>query len=684
MGDSPAAVLYDSSGNEKGVAANPVQVGVIPNPTDVTGTITALNGVVAAAIQGWKSCAVVLTGTWGAVLVFEWSSDGGTTWTFGGFIAVQTGCVIPLITGHVAANGTYQTIGMGPTTHVRVRAAAFTSGTVNVRLVFSSAPAALTTSFSQIVQNVMTSTANSSTANLASGATFTGDSESSTGVAGIQVNLKSDQPLRVDIQQSNDGSNWDSTDIFDMPPNEGDGRTTQAVSGYFRVVVQNLGPATTTYFRLQTCLRPMVEALPRALTPSGALRLTTLTRGAVPDPSNFIDKSQHRALRLDDARNLVVRGQVLTDEQSYRDDFAIGAIYESLTGTCYFKSGLDHVQGVGTSFLSEVKIGQRLKAISDDDNYYAVVEDVLSDTDLLLEDAYAGSTVSEAGIKSWWDYHIGTGCAMTEASSERRLASGTTSGSEICLVRTGDYNPFVCGFRAKISNRIANQEASIGLQDGEYGSINAQACVVFSGTDNTKVKFRTSSLGTDIEETEVTIPNGGLSSAMHTYSVEATNTKCVLLIDGVRLKEHVLHIPGPYDLMDLRAVIHNTGVPSESVTLAIDVFFLANFNRLEIGVTQSSPMETFRFKSTIPTRANVPAQVADTVLLAFNMDRRGGTVYNDSSSILYLSLGSGASPTSFTCRLKSQSYYEIPFDYVGAVHGYWVAANGVARVTELT
>jgi hypothetical protein len=152
----------------------------------------------------------------------------------------------------------------------------------------------------------------------------------------------------------------------------------------------------------------------------------------------------------------------------------------------------------------------------------------------------------------------------------------------------------------------------------------------------------------------------------------------------VRLKEHVLHIPGPYDLMDLRAVIHNTGVPSESVTLAIDVFFMVNFNRLEMGVTQSSPLYTTLQRATIPTKANVPAVVADTVLLAFNMDRRGGTVYNDSSSILYLSLGSGASPTSFTCRLRSQDYYEIPFDFVGAVHGYWASANGAARVTELT
>ena len=48
-----------------------------------------------------------------------------------------------------------------------------------------------------VVQNVKTSPSNSSVINLAAGASFTGTYISTYGVAGIQVNVKCDQPVRV-------------------------------------------------------------------------------------------------------------------------------------------------------------------------------------------------------------------------------------------------------------------------------------------------------------------------------------------------------------------------------------------------------------------------------------------------------------------------------------------------------
>jgi len=69
--------------------------------------------------------------------------------------------------------------------------------------------------FSRFSQNVTISAGNSSTANLDAAATFTGTSQDTTGVAGIQVNLFTTQNCEVHVDQSMDGTNWDIIDSFD-------------------------------------------------------------------------------------------------------------------------------------------------------------------------------------------------------------------------------------------------------------------------------------------------------------------------------------------------------------------------------------------------------------------------------------------------------------------------------------
>jgi hypothetical protein len=72
-------------------------------------------------------------------------------------------------------------------------------------------------------------------------------------------------------------------------------------------------------------------------------------------------------------------------------------------------------------------------------------------------------------------------------------------------------------------------------------------------------------------------------------------------------------------------------------------------------------------------------------LLAANAARLGATIYNDSAEILCLKLGTTASTTSFTHKLYSDDYYEVPFGYTGAIEGIWAADGaGAARITELT
>ena len=76
----------------------------------------------------------------------------------------------------------------------------------------------------------------------------------------------------------------------------------------------------------------------------------------------------------------------------------------------------------------------------------------------------------------------------------------------------------------------------------------------------------------------------------------------------------------------------------------------------------------------------------DTVqtLLADNPDRRGFSIFNDSTAILYVKLGSGASASSFSFRIVPQGYYESSgLCYTGVITGIWASdASGAARISE--
>lgn len=89
------------------------------------------------------------------------------------------------------------------------------------------------------------------------------------------------------------------------------------------------------------------------------------------------------------------------------------------------------------------------------------------------------------------------------------------------------------------------------------------------------------------------------------------------------------------------------------------------------------------------TVSTVAATASSVTLLAANTVRRGATMVNDSTSILYLSLSATASSTNFTCEMagsnaQGAAYYEVPFWYSGIVTGAWATATGNARVTEVT
>ncbi len=125
-----------------------------------------------------------------------------------------------------------------------------------------------------VQQEVIVDPGNSSSANIAAGATFTGVGADTLGVNAIQVSLYTTQNCTVRIDQSPDNINWDLTDTYNYYASIGNfGLTVQAISSYVRIRVTNTGTLTTTSLRLQTVLCPIVEAVPRSLDLDGNFKV---------------------------------------------------------------------------------------------------------------------------------------------------------------------------------------------------------------------------------------------------------------------------------------------------------------------------------------------------------------------------------------------------------------------------
>jgi hypothetical protein len=90
-------------------------------------------------------------------------------------------------------------------------------------------------------------------------------------------------------------------------------------------------------------------------------------------------------------------------------------------------------------------------------------------------------------------------------------------------------------------------------------------------------------------------------------------------------------------------------------------------------------------KAATATVTSVGDSTSSVQLLASTVTRLGATVYNDSSALMYLKLGTTASATDFTVKLAQDDFYELPFGYYGRVDAIWAAdSGGAALITEIS
>lgn len=104
------------------------------------------------------------------------------------------------------------------------------------------------------------------------------------------------------------------------------------------------------------------------------------------------------------------------------------------------------------------------------------------------------------------------------------------------------------------------------------------------------------------------------------------------------------------------------------------------------ALTATSGLPVNPQQSATGTLTSVAAAVSNTQLLALNTSRKGAYFFNDGTSIMYLAFNATASTTSYTVQVPANGFFEMPTFpvYTGQINAVWPAANGNARITEMS
>jgi hypothetical protein len=181
--------------------------------------------------------------------------------------------------------------------------------------------------------------------------------------------------------------------------------------------------------------------------------------------------------------------------------------------------------------------------------------------------------------------------------------------------------------------------------------------------------------GVGIDTREVTLNLTGTVAKAATATVTGTGT----VFTSQLVIGDVIRIPGGTSSED-RAI---ATIASDTSLTVSPAFTTTASGQTGQRVAQRQVIQT-GFAGTAAVTSPASSATNGT-LLAANIARIGMTVFNDSTATLYMKYGATASLTSFTVQMGPGAYWEMPVPiYTGQIDGIWSAANGNARITEMT
>ncbi|NJN13892.1 MAG: hypothetical protein HC836_34540 [Richelia sp. RM2_1_2] len=87
-------------------------------------------------------------------------------------------------------------------------------------------------------------------------------------------------------------------------------------------------------------------------------------------------------------------------------------------------------------------------------------------------------------------------------------------------------------------------------------------------------------------------------------------------------------------------------------------------------------------KSGSVAASSISANINSSPFLYSNPNRKGATIWNNSTSNLFIDFDTEATTTEYAVKIPSHGYFELPFNYVGPIAGVWEVADGQAFIRE--
>ena len=195
------------------------------------------------------------------------------------------------------------------------------------------------------------------------------------------------------------------------------------------------------------------------------------------------------------------------------------------------------------------------------------------------------------------------------------------------------------------------------VQGAGGGTQYAESDVVATAT-GTAIMFKK-----DISASTIAIvsPQNPLpTSVQGTVGASIIGTVPITVVDGTRISSLVSTVPS-------------------SVLVGASIFGTA-------PVTQSGTWIQSVIGAIAPTTAvtSIKTATSVTTLIASNTARRGVTISNNSATSILVKLGGMNTVNDYSLVMFINDYYEVPFNYSGAVSHYASSVAGLVYITEIT
>lgn len=327
--------------------------------------------------------------------------------------------------------------------------------------------------------------------------------------------------------------------------------------------------------------------------------------------------------------------QVTTDAGSFQGTFPGASLYRAI-GNCVFTAASPAVTGVGTAFLTTVRVGDYVELIADHSDTVPVmaqVQSIESNTALTLRTAYtgAGGAAGASQVCDWYVFRTANaGDAVgTTGGGAARLSVGAVNGSRVSLTRALGAGgrkgcaPIKFGAFAKVTASRANQVAFLGLASS-VGSVAALTQVAYfdlgGGTATIARAGAAVNLSTGMEtHLDATLSGAKLVTGSILCEIELRDNRALFYVGTELVYEAVALLPDPYQELIATLMIENVGAAG-ATDLEIPDVHVQSVNVVETRVTSEDPFKlrgvAIDVTPMIPgnTAPRAPTNVADNLV----------------------------------------------------------------------